>query len=133
MIRKRFYESVDSAYEILKKALTIMLDEWALVARNFTLIDDDEIAVAVNLINNDIDVLRQADAEEIADKLDSDSDLKVIDDIYVDNESIVADCYILNSKLSPEERTALTYIKGDVSVTAVRENGRDIIRVKIKM
>lgn len=138
MLRKksRFYESKESSIEVLKRAFKLLSEEFNLVARNFSLIDEDELETAVDLINNDIDSLSSV-KQDIVDALESDSELDIFDDFYIENngdsEYLVADCYILNSKLSKEERNAIKFVKGAVAILAEQETGRDLIRVSVEL
>lgn len=136
MIR-RLFESKDTAVNALTNGLTAIADEWKIVAKNFTLVDPDEIATAVNLINNDIESLKQEDCDELVDALSVNSDLDIFDDIYVEKEGnkkhIIADCFLLNSTLTKEERIALFHKKDNVELSGIRENGRDVLRVKITL
>lgn len=132
-MHKRIYESTESAHNVIKTALTAIADEWKIVAKNFTLIDEHEIEVAVDLINSDIEALKSEDKDAIVDVLVSDDDLDIFDDVYVKDNKIIADCFILNSKLTNEERQAVAYNKGNVTIKPLRETGRDLIEVVIDL
>lgn len=134
--KTRFYESKESAIESLCRALRLLADEFTLVSRNFSLIDEDELEVAVDLINANIADLSSV-KQDIVDALEADSTLDIFDNFYIENngdkEYLVIDCYILNSKLTKEERNAIAYLKGKTSILTDQETGRDLIKISIQL